>query len=110
MNNIRFTKENIIEAIRFDVDYHCLSRRKVMPEEGAIDKCLHTRLKQQSDDEDTRYPVGMRRRIFNKFGVKGTIENHALFDTAMEEFKERLNRCADNNASRRPPVKLVAFG
>ena len=110
MNNIRFTKENIIEAIRFDVDYHCLSRRKVMPEEGAIDRCLLNRLKQQSDSEDTRYPVGMRRRIFNNFGVKGTIENHALFDSAMEEFKERLNKCADSSSAKRPPVKLVAFG
>lgn len=109
MNNIRFTIENIVESIRFDVDYNCLTRRTKAPEEGAIDKTLLTRLKQQSDLEDTRYPPGMRRRIFNIYGVKGTHENHALFDQAMIEFKTRLNQC-NRKDTKRPPVKLVAFG
>lgn len=109
MDNIKFTLENLVESIRFDVDYNCLARRKVMPEAGAIDKSLLMRLKQQSDMEDTRYPPGMRRRIFNIYGVKGTIENHALFDQAMLEFKERLNRCAKHE-TKRTPVQLVAFG
>lgn len=86
--------ENMVEAIRFDIDYHCFWHRIARPEDCQIDYNLYERIQIARDKGHAIYSPQLRRRVFSILFIKGTIRNHELFDIAMDRFKYRLNLCS----------------
>lgn len=90
--------ETLVQAIRFDVDYHCLESRHTTPIQGTINRELYARLKRATLKDIPMFPAGMRLRVLNSLGERGNQDNHALFDEAVEIFKERLSAFSENNS------------
>ncbi len=92
--------ERMVEAIRFDVDYHLLSgTRTQTPIQGTISKDLYRRIEMARDKGKPVYHPDIRRRVFSALGVKGTVEHQLLFTEAQCEFKRRLKRVGDQIAA-----------
>lgn len=87
--------ERMVEAIRFDVDYHLLSgQRKQTPIQGTISKDLYLRIEDARAKGKAVFQPDIRRRVFSALGINGTVENQLLFTEAQQEFKRRLKRFA----------------
>ena len=91
------TLDALVEAIRFDVDYHIIDKkRKTPPEDGSINKELYRRIDKARERGVTIYPQQMRIRVLNRCGLSATPENHTLFDRAMDNFKWKLRQFNPN--------------
>lgn len=84
------TIDTLVNAIRFDIDYHCTETRTTTPQQGTINKELFKRLEQAQQKGNPVLPTGLRVRVFNSLCQKATVENHALFDKALDIFHEKL--------------------
>ena len=103
--------ERIVEAIRFDVDYHLLSgNRTQTPIQGTISKDLYRRIEMARDKGKPVYQPDIRRRVFSALGIKGTVENQLLFTEAQCEFKRRLKRIGDQIAASKQRSNFHVFG
>lgn len=89
--------ETLVQAIRFDVDYHCLENRRTTPIQGSINRELYNRLNRAETKGVPMFPSQMRLRILNSMGAKANQDNHAQFDKAIEAFKERLSTFHESN-------------
>lgn len=89
--------ETLVQAIRFDIDYHCLETRQTTPIQGTINRELYNRLKRAESKETPMFPPGMRLRVLNSLGERATAENHTIFNEAVEIFKERLYAFNEKN-------------
>lgn len=102
--------ETLVQAIRFDVDYHCLESRHTTPLQGSINRELYARLRRAQQKDLPMFPTGMRVRVLNSLGERGSLENHALFDEAVEVFKERLNAFNESNSADYSGTDVVIEG
>ena len=103
--------ERMVEAIRFDVDYHLLSgNRTQTPIQGTISKDLYRRIEMARDKGKPVYQPDIRRRVFSALGIKGTVENQLLFTEAQCEFKRRLKRIGDQIAASKQRSNFHVFG
>lgn len=103
--------ERMVEAIRFDVDYHLLSgSRTQTPIQGTINKDLYRRIEMARDKGKPVYQPDIRRRVFSALGIKGTVENQLLFTEAQCEFKRRLKRIGDQIAASKQRNDFHVFG
>lgn len=84
--------ERLVEAIRFDVDYHLNSGRTIPPSQGTFSREFSQRIEHAKEKGDIIFHKDLRRRVFGALLMKGTIENHAAFNSAVEEFKRRISR------------------
>lgn len=89
--------ETLVQAIRFDVDYNCLETRNTSPIQGTINRELYHRLKRAEAKGHPTFPPGMRLRVLNALGERANNPNHALFDEAVESFKQRLSAFNENS-------------
>lgn len=102
--------ENLVQAIRFDVDYHCLETRRTAPIQGSINRELYTRLKRAENKGNIVIPTGIRTRVLNSLGERASQENHALFDEAMDIFKDRLAAFNENTNNDYSGTEVVIEG
>ena len=102
--------ETLVQAIRFDVDYHCMETRQTTPLQGSINRELHARLRRAQKKELPMFPPGMRVRVLNSLCERGSLENHALFDEAVDVFKERLNAFNESNSADYVGTDIVIEG
>ena len=84
--------ERVVSAIRFDVDYHLTAGRTVPPSQGSFGKEFTIRINDAIKNGKTVFAKNLRKRVFSALMMSGTVENHMMFNQAIDEFKRRVNR------------------